>query len=139
MAGWNNALHVQITVLCIFMLLIITVISNLILRKQSFQRSLKSLFIGLLLVILAISLVIYILPPTLFRLEYGIVFSIILVEFFYSILSHTVGGQIVGMLCTLNALTLVIGLNSQIFAFVTLVILYSLFLISSIMIIQRLG
>lgn len=139
LSGWDNALNGQITVLCIAMLGVVAVITNVILKRQSFQRSLKGLCIGILLTILAISLVIYILPPSLFRLEYGIVFSIILVGIFYSLQSQTIGGQIVGMLCILNALTLVIGLNSQFFAFITLLVFYVLFLLSSIFIIQRLG
>lgn len=139
LSGWQYALNGQITLLCLVMLFIIAIMANVILKQQSFHRSLKELFMGLVFVIIAISLVIYVLPPSLFRLEYGIVFSVVLVGILYSIVSQTMGGQMIGTLCALNALTLIVGLNSQFFAFITLFTFYSLFLFTTIFMTRRLG
>lgn len=138
-AGWSNALNKQITFLCIVMMISVAIIVHIILIRQSFHRSLKELFIGLIVVILAISLVVHILPPSLFRLEYSVVFSIILIGILYSVSSPTLGGQIVGTLCALDALTLVIGLNSQFLAFLTLFVFYGSFLLTIILVTRRIG
>lgn len=139
LSGWQNALNSKITLLSFFMLFTVAIFFTVILKGQYFQYTLKTLFTGLFLTILAVSFVVHVLPPSLFRLEYGIVLSIILVGVFYSMSSQAIGGQIAGMLCVLNALTLVVGLNSQFYAFFTLFAFYVVFLLASIFIMQRFG
>ncbi|MDI2090613.1 hypothetical protein [Commensalibacter oyaizuii] len=138
-AGYATALDPVITLWCMGLSCVSGISLTIILRWQSFYRSFVELFLALVFIILAVSLIVYILPPSLPRLEYGIVFSIILVGMVYSILSKTIGGQIVGIACALNALSLVVGLNGQFFAFITLMVFYGVFLLMSFIIVHRIG
>ncbi|MDI2112357.1 hypothetical protein [Commensalibacter nepenthis] len=139
LAGKENALDPQITLGCMVLSFVSGVVLSIILRRQSFPRSFKELFAGLFFVILMVSLIVYILPPSLPRLEYGIVLSIILIGMVYSVLGKTVGGQIMGVACALNALSLVVGLNGQGMAFIALALFYSVFLLMSCIVVSRLG
>lgn len=137
--GMDNALDPEIAVASIALSFASGMFLSVLLRHQSFSRSFKELFSGLFFVILMVALIVYILPPSLPRLEYGIVLSIILIGMVYSVLGKTIGGQIMGITCALNALTLVVGLNGQGMAFIALLAFYSVFLIMSYMIVSRLG
>lgn len=128
LAGNAEALNLEVALCCMILMCVTGVIACFLLKGQVAYRSLKMLFTSLLLVILAVSLIIYVLPPSLFRLEYGVAFSVILIGMLYSVLSDTLGGQVIGMICVLDALTLLVGLNGHFLAFVTLIVFYGLFL-----------
>lgn len=139
LAGQANALDPMVAFGCMVLSFLSGIILSILLRHQSSSRSFRELFSGLLFIILMVSLIVYILPPSLPRLEYGIVLSIILIGMVYSILGKTVGGQIIGLACALNALSLIVGLNGQGMAFIALVIFYSIFLMMSFIVVSRLG
>lgn len=139
LAGQGNALDPMVAFGCIVLSFFSGIILSIFLRRQSFSRSLRELFSGLFFVILMVSLIVYILPPSLPRLEYGIVLSIILIGMVYSVLGKTVGGGIVGLACALNALSLIVGLNGQGMAFIALAIFYGVFLMMSFIVVSRLG
>ncbi|CAI3936898.1 MULTISPECIES: hypothetical protein [Commensalibacter] len=138
LAGQANALDPIIALSCMVLSFLSGIILSILLRKQSFSRSFRELFSGLFFVILIVSLTVSILPPSLPRLEYGIVLSIILIGMVYSVLGKTVGGQIMGIACALNALSVVVGLNGRGMAFIALAIFYSVFLIMSFIVVSRL-
>ena len=81
----------------------------------------------------------YGIPPSISRLEFSILFAIIMVGFLYSILGKTIAVQSVGTSYILNALLLMVGLKGYLSALVTLLVFYVIFWGMAFWMTKRLG
>lgn len=129
----------QMAVFCSVIAVLGGLLLNGILKFQRYQLSSKELFFGVCIILFAITIMTYGIPPSISRLEFSILFAIIMVGFLYSILGKTIAVQIVGTSYILNALLLMVGLKGYLSALVTLLVFYVIFWGIAFWMTKRLG